>query len=51
MVEAAEKILTNQRVLDAIDQLKLPEDMVIALDPWMCESNTANTCAVPINPD
>lgn len=35
MRAAAEKLLNNSKVLEAIKQLKLPEDVIVACDPWM----------------
>jgi primary-amine oxidase len=32
---AAQKLLNDSKVLEAIKQLKLPDDVVIACDPWM----------------
>lgn len=35
MRKAQETILNHHKVLDAVKKLKLPEDVIIACDPWM----------------
>lgn len=35
MIQAQKTILSDRKVLDAVKALNLPEDVVIACDPWM----------------
>lgn len=35
VIAASQKILDDEKVLEAVRQLKLPDDVIVACDPWM----------------